>query len=684
MALAANAFGAAPAADAGVPPNEAANRKRTTMNSVLGKITVHCATSGDKIGQWGGTEAYLSNELGLGPCLIVTSLRFKRGQGTKFALSELRQDLRGHVPAGKFSIRVKHQKREVFVMVSTDIDKEQLQRMSDTVRNRNRWDEIEADVSRKCAASKRGRTSGSALAAVSDRDKFLPGGDVEGGTIGLDGLADPQDKYAVEDDYDADATQGQTQTQTQQAPKPRLPGAGGLSEVDGNVPHAGGKLRLSNEQDRALRLVLQGQNVFVTGAAGCGKSEWLRQLIAQLPPGTTAVTAATGIAARAIGGVTLHSFAGIGRGDGHFRDIVARVKNNPDVVGAWRRTTTLIIDEISMVNPETFDLVDQLGRFLRNQASAAFGGMQVVCVGDFLQLPPVDKSRNGDPVMAFHATAWKQLGFKAVEFRIAHRQRTDNAFVKCLDDVRWGNVTPDVDAMLRGCVVDPEKAAALQADDSTTMLVALNADADECNEKRLDALQSDYERYQAIDTFSNDTIDLDRETMLPQSLTLKIGAKVVVTVAVPSQGLRNGDVGIVEGFAAAAGSALYAQLPRVRFPTHGDGAALVVVEPTTSDVTTRGVRMASRTMLPLRLAWALTAHKCQGMTLDHVVMSLDRTFFEYGQAYVALSRVRGAKSLSLTKLDTSVIRAPKAAVEFALHVRDQSTKVALLEAGTRK
>jgi len=288
----------------------------------------------------------------------------------------------------------------------------------------------------------------------------------------------------------------------------------------------------------------------------------------------------------------------------------------------------------------------------------------MVFVGDFLQLPPVHKAA-GPVSFAFESRVWLECRPVVVEFLQYFRQARDPEYAKVLEDVRMGIYSDSVERILR-----PRLNAELPVRDGIgpTVLFSRVADVDAYNERGLSMLDTtEFRRFRAVD-INSDEVDLDAETMLPELLTLKVGAQVLA-VATPQADTParfcNGDIGIVVRFVETPGNEQAPWSPVVSFV----GKDEIVVVPTTMEVRGR-TGVAQRTQIPLKLAYAATVHRFQGTTLPQAEVALDQSFFEYGQAYVALSRVGSAAHLRLTALVPEVIRAPPAAVKFYRELAD--------------
>jgi hypothetical protein len=479
------------------------------------------------------------------------------------------------------------------------------------------------------------------------------------------------------------------------------------SASSSSSPSPAAATTLTVEQNAVLDAVREGHSVFFTGSAGTGKSLVLTLLRRQLPAWSTTFTASTGIAATAIGGATLHSWAGIGAaaltamedmgGSGNpdaLAALVETVKKRRDAAARWRSTRTLVCDEISMVDAGLFDALDAVGRALRGNSSP-FGGLQLVLSGDFFQLPPVGSHSSssssaagggggGGKRFAFQAAAWPRAISRCILLTKVFRQ-AEVSFAAMLDEIRWGRVSPATVEVLEGrwnAILDVDdddddgsarggKAAAqIQA----TKLATHRADVDSENSERLRRLPGETVTFNAVDTGGGGgggggggpggggggggggLALLESACPAPKQISLKVGAQVILTKTLDQNaGLVNGARGVVLSFAGGA-----TRSPLVRFVRGLE----VVIRPELFTVTIAGTTVACRRQLPLGLAWALSIHKSQGMTLDAVEMSLARVF-EYGQAYVALSRVRSLEGLSLMeRFRPSFVRAHPDVIAF--------------------
>ena len=418
---------------------------------------------------------------------------------------------------------------------------------------------------------------------------------------------------------------------------------------------------LSEKQRAAVELAKEGRNCFVTGSGGVGKSFLLETLIAELEAlgKRVHVTASTGIAAVNVGGTTLHAWAGVGLGAEPVEELVVRLRFQKKAKARWA-CDVLVIDEVSMLDADFFDKLNAIGKRLR-QRQAAFGGIQLVLCGDFFQLPPVSA---GARRFVFQSVAWHEAQLHWIELTEVFRQ-ADRAFVSVLERVRWGRLDAEVLATLQARV-----GAQLDTSDGIepTRLYSTNAQVDRINADQLAALPGDAVQYRCRQTFSKLTGDerqkigdkVAKDCAAQPLIELKIGAQVMLLANLNLElGLCNGSRGVVVRFADPKPTDVARfRAPIVRFV---NGAELPIAYYAWRVKSPEGWSVLHE-QLPLRLAWAMTIHKSQGMTLEKVEMSLN--VFERGQAYVALSRVRSLDGLSISNLRPEAIRAEPAVVEL--------------------
>ncbi|WP_296192412.1 MULTISPECIES: AAA family ATPase [unclassified Psychrobacter] len=444
-------------------------------------------------------------------------------------------------------------------------------------------------------------------------------------------------------------------------------------------------------QSSALDILKTGQNVFLTGSAGSGKTYTLNQYIDYLRARRVpvAVTASTGIAATHMNGTTIHSWSGIGIKDELSDRDLANLSRKQFLADRLKDTAVLIIDEISMLHAKQLNLVSQVLKYVRKN-DKAFGGIQVVVAGDFFQLPPIgSEGETNREKFAFMSEAWLEAKFHICYLSEQHRQVSEAA--------NGGLDLDDILNQIRRQEVTFEAVAALEAtfdqnvDIKRTRLYTHNLNVNKINDKELAALDGEMMRFEATSTGDSKLVETLKKTVRTQDdLVLKVGAKVMFIKNNSELGVSNGTMGELIGFAAVkiddskdtsddliedntknAESATDKSVknkdqqttkdkdsdkkpPKDKKPTTqkmpvvrlNSGREVIaepeewIIEDETGDV------LASYLQVPLCLAWAITIHKSQGLTLEAAEIDLSRTF-ELGQGYVALSRLKSLAGLQL-------------------------------------
>lgn len=384
-------------------------------------------------------------------------------------------------------------------------------------------------------------------------------------------------------------------------------------------------------QSQALEILKTGANVFLTGEPGSGKTHTLTAYISWLRSHgiEPAITASTGIAATHVGGMTIHSWSGIGILE-HLRDEdLDRIASKEHVVRRIQKTKVLIIDEISMLSSGALSMIDSVLREVRHD-TRAFGGLQVVFSGDFFQLPPV--SRGGTPAdFAFTSSAWRAATPLVCYLSEQHRQE-DDVYLELLAAMRDGTFDEG-----HASAILSREGSIDELENDIPRLFTHNADVDRINEAELAKLAGAPRAFR-MDSSGPDVVveGLKRGCLSPETLTLKEGAVVMCTKNNPAGQYVNGTLGKVIGFVKGSGEPIIETR---------DGREITIL-PSDWAVEENGKVRAKITQVPLRLAWAITIHKSQGMSMDAAAIDLSRTF-EYGQGYVALSRVRSLSGLTL-------------------------------------
>jgi hypothetical protein len=402
-------------------------------------------------------------------------------------------------------------------------------------------------------------------------------------------------------------------------------------------------------QDRALSILKTGANVFLTGEPGAGKTYTINAFVNYMRDAgvEVAITASTGIAATHIGGMTIHSWSGIGIKTNLTKYDIDRIASNEYVVKRIRRAKVLVIDEISMLSHSMLSSVDAVIREVK-QNPEPFGGMQVIFVGDFFQLPPIvrlDKPIAGkgegeysqelfdnslrEPLFAYESPAWRAANPIVCYISEQHRQDDENFFA-LLSAIRGNNF----DQMHLEILQDREKEFA-NAPENAPKLFSHNVDVDRINTDMLRKIDSTEKKF-TMTSMGRDVLVaiLKKGCLSPEELILKVGAEVMFTKNNPKEGFVNGTLGTVVDFDKAEGN------PIVKIKD-GRNIKVVAMDWTMEE---NGKIRAQISQLPLRHAWAITVHKSQGMSMDSAVMDLSQVF-EYGQGYVALSRVRRLSGL---------------------------------------
>ena len=383
------------------------------------------------------------------------------------------------------------------------------------------------------------------------------------------------------------------------------------------------------DQELALAILLSGRSALLTGAAGTGKTYLLNTFIAQARKRgkKVSVTATTGLAATHLGGNTIHSWSGIGVNDYLPNNFFERLsKTRRDVIS---KTDVLIIDEISMLHDFRLDMIDKVLRTVREN-DQPFGGIQLVMSGDFFQLPPVNRPNEQGGGFVVYSDAWQELQ-PAVLYLDRQYRQNDEQLLEILTALRTGDVRRrHVEALLARTKIEPP-------DGDITELHTVNVDVDDINIQKLAELPGEERSYQQTTTGSKIYVEnLQRSVLAPENLVIKMGALVMAVKNSPQKLYANGSIGTVVDFEPLT------EYPVVEFR---DGRRVTMV-PDVWELRDGERKRASISQVPLRLAWAITVHKSQGMTLDAAKIDLRKAFVE-GMGYVALSRVRDLDNLYL-------------------------------------
>ncbi len=416
-------------------------------------------------------------------------------------------------------------------------------------------------------------------------------------------------------------------------------------------------------QQEALSILKQGHNAFITGAAGSGKTYVLNEYIRWLKERgvEVGVTASTGIAATHIGGVTIHSWSGLGIRHELSPYDLDELEGKKYLWKRFERARVLVIDEISMLHHYRLDLVEAIARaFKRNEEQ--FGGLQVILCGDFFQLPPV--ARAGEPAsrFAYDSAAWEKLNPKICYIDEQHRQ-DDAVYLSILNAIRGNDMNEDLGEHLLKRL---NKKVSLA---EPTKLYSHNADVDAENERELEKLPGQAFEYYMSGKGKDRLVEtLKKGCLAPEVLRLKKGARVMFVKNNYEEGFANGTLGIVE---SCDGFNISVRTARGK---------IINAQPAGWRIEEEGKSKAEISQYPLRLAWAITVHKSQGLSLDAAEVDLSQSF-EKGMGYVALSRVRSLEGLSLKGINAMAFRVHEEVLQKDEQFRRESEKHAAEMAG---
>ncbi len=413
------------------------------------------------------------------------------------------------------------------------------------------------------------------------------------------------------------------------------------------------------KQTQALSVMLAGKSVFLTGPPGAGKTYILNEFIrrAKKKGKVVAVTASTGIAATHIGGVTIHSWSGLGIRE--FIDSRTRqqLAGNAKLSKRYNSTDILVIDEVSMLHGHRLDMVNEACKLLR-KSERPFGGLQVILVGDLFQLPPVNRD-NSAPDFIHLSGAWQELSPRSCYLSEQHRQQNDG-LLDLLEAMRRGELETYHEELLQTRI--GQKPAGGQ---TVTRLYAHNVDIDTVNQKHLSALINQVHEYEMETKGGAVKVEqLQRSVLAPDVLELKAGAEVMFVANNVAAGFVNGTRGQVIDFKDGK--------PIVRL---NKSSRRIRVEPHSWKLEEDGKIRAEVSQLPLRLAWAITIHKSQGMSLDSAEIDLSKTFTP-GMGYVALSRVRSIDGLFLGGINSMALQMHPAIFELDRNLKSLSAELA--------
>lgn len=403
-------------------------------------------------------------------------------------------------------------------------------------------------------------------------------------------------------------------------------------------------------------------NIFLSGSGGTGKSYLLANTIKKIGDEkglNIALTSTTGVSAVAIGGTTIHRWSGIRLGKELPIVIANRIRKSKECLKRWIETDILIIDEVSMLGLEIFELLDNIARKIRDN-NKPFGGIQLILSGDFLQLPPVNDE------FIFKSSVWKELNIINYKLTIPRRFPDVNHF-ELLQRARIGKLLPEDVKNLKNRVNEYIKyigSGGERRDEiKPTRIYSLKRDVEKHNFDELLKLQGDYITYISTDKISKKNKEVvskseEKEyveymdTIIPRQLYFKEGAQVMLTYNLDiDMGLVNGSRGVVKSCEKDGVVVLFKNKMSVKITVNPiefeDGNVKII-----------------RNQIPLILAWAISIHKSQGSSLDYAIVDLGGSIFSAGMAYVALSRVRTISGVLLSNFLANKIYADGEALEF--------------------
>lgn len=416
------------------------------------------------------------------------------------------------------------------------------------------------------------------------------------------------------------------------------------------IQYARGWENLNQLQQKACMDILEGNNIFLSGPAGTGKSFVLNFLFEFFDNQSISYgkTATTGIAALNIGGSTIHSWAGMGLADTSVGNILKGVFRNKKALSRIRSAKYLFIDECSMISADFFGKLSAVLKIV-TKVKQPFGGIKICLSGDFLQLPPVIKDELNEEfdgrTYLFETDDWINGKFKTIYLKEIVRQKDDKEFAELLNEIRLGNITNihKIKNRIGAKIKTPEGIKPVR-------ILGYNAAVKSYNEKVLASLPGEEVTFTSLDSGENRHLEtLDRNCPASKVITLKKDAQVMLLYNIDLEsGLVNGSVGIVTGFDKSL------KLPIVKF-SNGvtriiDNQEWKIKEQVAEKVAGKDIirykTVAKRTQIPLSLCYSASYHKTQGITLEYAIIDLQQVFTD-SQAYVGLSRVKNLEGLSI-------------------------------------
>ena len=424
-------------------------------------------------------------------------------------------------------------------------------------------------------------------------------------------------------------------------------------------------IKLSNKQKKVLELCDQGHNIFMTGPGGTGKSFLIQLIINIYLHKHVQVCALTGCAAELLGcnAKTVHSWSGTGASRKSIDTIIMDISRRKDCMKGWKKVDILIVDEVSMMSLKYFEMLDKIGRRIRN-VDTPFGGIQLIFSGDFYQLPPVgDNTDITTGQFCFESSLWNTT-FEHVVILKQNFRQSDPVFMKILKQIRKGGISRESHSILNKRIIT--KDTNISKSMIPPMICPLKKIVTMVNDRYMKKLDSESVTYEQRIVKTDDFDILTRENLVKQevkqlekrmnadkTLHLKIGARVMCVANLDmtgSQQIVNGSQGIVENIIGG--------IPLVHF---NNGIIKLMDYHSWMSDDIEGLEIQQ---IPLILAWAITIHKAQGVTLDSAIIDAGDNIFEYGQTYVALSRVKTLEGLHLHQFNPNKITTNPKVIEY--------------------
>ena len=438
-------------------------------------------------------------------------------------------------------------------------------------------------------------------------------------------------------------------------------------------------MNLTETQQRAFEYYNDNKNIFITGPGGCGKSFFIQSIYkdAKEKGKNICVTSLTGCSAILLNcnATTLHKWGSFGLGKGEERDILKKIIKTKRTKN-YIETDILVIDEISMLNQKIFELLDYLCKKIRKNEEIAFGGIQIICSGDFYQLPPVcmDKTNILEKSFCFESELWEKTFDETFVFEKNFRQEQDSEFFSILQEIREGTVTFDTIETLVNC-------SKKEIDENDlivpTKIFPIKKSVDMINNKELEKLTEKKYKYfpevynsnnVKITTINNKPLEneidyIKKNSMFEESLELCVGCQVMCISNIDQERkLVNGLQGIIIDFVYNAEKNNY--YPKIQFEYITN--PVIIYEHTWNLESTDKYNIQQ---LPLILSWAITIHKSQGLSINKALIDIGNNIFEYGQTYVALSRVKTLEGLYLTRVNAKKIKANPKVINFYNNIK---------------